>query len=511
MLSYLAMLGVVATLLLVAHWNIAAANNVTGVVSDEVILSWTDDPETTQTIVWRTGLDTTRNQVQYMLAASANAGFSGAQGATASQSELYPGCFHMEVTLQGLTPGASYVYRVGREGAWSEPASFTTASATDNFSFIYMGDVQQGYENWGKMLQVAAAEKPGPKFVLMGGDLVNDSNSEQWQQFFFAATPVSKQIPLMTAAGNHDDTPLFWKSFALPQNGPEGYEEKNYSFNYGNCHIVVLNSNDLSAPAGAGYDKIRTWLRNDLNGSDKQWKFIVFHYPPYPAAPDGHAANLQENWVPLFEQGQVDAIFVGHQHVYMRTKPLRDNQAQADGQGIVYIMGNAGTKYNDAGPNYNYIAKELSGVSNYEVIKINGDAFNLTAKDAGGQVIDSYTFKQQSISISPVYTVLPIADVTYQSGTTDNGISTMTVNSGVFGLKYFGVQITPVSSHNGLEAVVFVHLRNGIQQSLNVTKANFDEVHNANAGFNVQPGDVVKACIVDDLTNAVGFNPIVLQ
>jgi hypothetical protein len=62
-----------------------------------------------------------------------------------------------------LNPDTSYVYRVGREGAWSQPATFTTAASSGRFSFLYMGDVQEGYQEWGDLLQVAGREKPGPK------------------------------------------------------------------------------------------------------------------------------------------------------------------------------------------------------------------------------------------------------------------------------------------------------------------------------------------------------------
>jgi len=110
------------------------------------------------------------------------------------------------------------------------------------------------------------------------------------------------------------------------------------------------------------------------------------------------------------------------------------------------------------------------------------------------------------------YTVIPVADeATYQTGATTDGISMMTVKSGVSGMKYFAVQVTPVTSHNGTEAVVFVHLRNGAQDNMNVTKADFDVVNIAQAGFNVQPDDVVNVYIVDDLTNDVDFNPTILQ
>ncbi|MDD4237287.1 MAG: NosD domain-containing protein [Desulfotomaculaceae bacterium] len=112
---------------------------------------------------------------------------------------------------------------------------------------------------------------------------------------------------------------------------------------------------------------------------------------------------------------------------------------------------------------------------------------------------------------NPVYTVTPEADAAYTAGTTQDGINTMTVKDGVTGFKYFAVSVTPVTSHNGNETVIFAHFRNGSQLGLNATRADFDQVEMAQAGFNVISGDVIKAYIVDDLTNAVNFNPTILQ
>ncbi|OQA07737.1 MAG: hypothetical protein BWY65_01762 [Firmicutes bacterium ADurb.Bin373] len=110
------------------------------------------------------------------------------------------------------------------------------------------------------------------------------------------------------------------------------------------------------------------------------------------------------------------------------------------------------------------------------------------------------------------YTVEPVADESiYEVGETIHGIKTMTVKTGVTGLKYFGAQLTPVVEHEGQEAVVFTHLRGDIQLSINITRADFDIVDEAQAGFNVQAGDVVKAYIVDELTNSVDSNPTILQ
>jgi DMSO/TMAO reductase YedYZ molybdopterin-dependent catalytic subunit/frataxin-like iron-binding protein CyaY len=112
---------------------------------------------------------------------------------------------------------------------------------------------------------------------------------------------------------------------------------------------------------------------------------------------------------------------------------------------------------------------------------------------------------------NPVYTVTPEADDAYTTGTTQEGINTMTVNDGVTGFKYFTVNVAPVTSHDGNETVVFAHFRNGSQLGLNATRADFDQVETAQAGFNVQPGDVVKVYIVDNLTNDTDKNPVILQ
>jgi len=478
---------------------------------DHVILSWTEDPLTSQTISWR-GTDANQNRVQYVPAADFTGSFDGAQEAVGERSEVYEGYFHFRATLRGLTPDTAYVYRVGCEGAWSEPATFTTATSGDRFAFLYMGDVQEGHEVWGEMLQQIAAQHPGLKFALIGGDLVDQGGDvEEWQRFFHAAWPVFRRIPLMPAVGNHDDAELFGNLFAVPRNGPEGYEGTIYSFDYGNCHVVVLDSNRMGIPGAGDYERIAGWLQNDLAASKQRWKFVVLHHPPYPAVYDWRADVLQEHWVPLFEQGGVDMVFVGHQHVYMRTKPLRGGQVCSDGEGIVYVMGNAGTKYYGPGPDYEYIAEEVAWVSNYQVIDVQGDTLTMTARDSEGEVIDTYTVVKHPAAGNALYAISPLADAVYQIGVTPDGIATMTVAAGVSGMKYFGVKVAPVMEHEGLEAVVFGHFRSGSQLGLNVTKADFDRVEGAQAGFNVQPGDVIKVYIVDDLTNAVDRNPTLLQ
>lgn len=110
-----------------------------------------------------------------------------------------------------------------------------------------------------------------------------------------------------------------------------------------------------------------------------------------------------------------------------------------------------------------------------------------------------------------LYTVTPVEDAAYSIDATAGGIKTMTANSGTAGLKYFTVNITPVISHSGKETALFTHLRNEAQLTLSATRADFDQVTTATAGFNVLAGDVIKAYLVDELTNDIDFNPTILQ
>lgn len=390
-LGYKVSLGIILLLILIYNPAVASAG-----LPDQILLSWTEDPATTQTISWRSGAGNTGEVVQYLPAADYDGSFAAARAVPARVSPLPDGSFHWEATLRGLTPGTEYVYRVGREGAWSEPASFATGSESDGFSFLYMGDVQGGYQQWGEMLAGALTEHPGLKFLLLGGDLVDQGhNRKEWEQFFAAAAPVFRRLPLLPAVGNHDHREFFRSFFALPQNGPAGYEETIYSFDYGNCHIIVLDSNSLGLPGTGDYDKIASWLRRDLARSRQPWKFVVCHHPPYQAVADWRGEHLQANWVPLFEEGGVDLVFTGHQHVYMRTKPLREGKIRPHGQGIVYIMGNAGGKHYGLGPDQDYTAEAVAGVSNYQVVQIKGNTLTITSRDAGGQVLDRYSLVKE--------------------------------------------------------------------------------------------------------------------
>lgn len=474
---------------------------------EQIILTWSQDPATTQTITWLT-TDNDANKVQYIEATEYNDDFASASQTDAVLASFADSSsYRCTATLTELKTDTQYMYRVGNDETWSEALSFTTAADTAEFSFLYLGDVQEGYAEWESLLNAVYAENPQIKFALLGGDLTNDDNDyNEWQEFLGAATGVFSRIPVMPAKGNHDGE-LFFEFFALPDNGPPGIYQNFYSFDYGNAHFVVLDTSNVIT------DTVKQWLQQDLQTTTKKWKFAVFHHPAYQSFDDNKTIDdaLREHWVPILEQNQVDMVFVGHQHVYMRTHPIYQGEVTADSYGIVYVMGNSGSKFYSTGPGFPYIAKEETG-SNYQVIELIDDVLTLTSRKADGELIESYTLSKGSLEPDPHYQVTADgANTDYTPGVTPDGIYTLTVKPGISGFKYLKVVITSLVAHDGEESVVFSHVRNGSQLQFNSTRADFDQVDTAQAGFNVAAGDVIKIYVVDELTNADDHNPVILQ
>ena len=160
----------------------------------------------------------------------------------------------------------------GSADNWTELAEFTTApEKLDSFSFVYMGDPQNGLERWGSLMNTVSRERPDAAFYLIAGDLVNRGNDrDDWDSLFENAEGVFNQKPLVPALGNHEyaygEPPwLYLDLLSLPDKGPFG--ENTYSFEYSNALFVVLDS---KIPA----EDQTEWLEQQLANSNATWKFV---------------------------------------------------------------------------------------------------------------------------------------------------------------------------------------------------------------------------------------------
>jgi len=368
---------------------------------DQVVLTWSEDPATTQTVQWRTGPGVSKGAVAYLKADKYHSFSSADPKIVEASSKRYrspsvlndPMNYRHEVTLAGLEPDAEYVYAVGDGTAdgWGALHRFRTAPRRHKaFSFIYMGDVQNGIHDWGLFLERSHSAHPETAFYLLGGDLINwGIDRDNWDEFFAHASPVFAEKTLMPVVGNHEaygpgrHPTLYLDFFDLPEEGPEGIEpERAYHFTYGDALFVVLDSMEPAEPQARWLDKV-------LSSSSATWKIVSFHFALYASESDRDYKAIREAWVPVIDRHEVDLVLQGHDHVYGRTYPMRAHRPVVPGeQGTIYVTAYAGTKHGDGITPNAEVA--LNGVPTYQVIDIFRDEKRLLyrAIDREGRVRD---------------------------------------------------------------------------------------------------------------------------
>ena len=408
---YLHLAGLAICLILLTACDTEAADEPrptafpSGEKPDLLCLTWSGDPCTTQTIQWRTAPTVESGIVQYKSKVQSDASLKEVQAAAVLIEDALvtndPVNRHYTATLKDLTPGTTYLYRVGVPGkeSWTDWAEFATApSSAVPFSFVYMGDPQVGLDSWGRLLAKCRETDPDAAFYAIAGDNVNRGNNrDEWDNYFQYAQGSCNMRPFVPCIGNHDtphgDPPtLYLNLFALPENGPEGITpERAYSFRYGNALFIVLDPN---LPA----KDQREWLESELiKGADAKWKFALYHQPAYSSVVRRDDDEIQKNWCDLFDRYHLDMALQGHDHAYLRTPPLKaGKKVSSPAEGTIYVLSVSGTKY------YDQDQREFTEVgfvktSTFQTIAIQtagGDTLTYRACDINGKVLDEVVIKK---------------------------------------------------------------------------------------------------------------------
>jgi hypothetical protein len=340
--------------------------------------------KTSVTIVWETDLPST-SEVYY--------------GPGFSVKDEMPKTIH-EITLTDLKPETTYFYHVlsqvpkGRKLPEGVPPyvlsgvySFKTAIEPGKpFKFIAYGDSRSNPEIHSKLvslmrklLESSLREgESGPAFLVNSGDLVSNGRYYgQWgDQFFGPLEPLISSIPIWPVIGNHERSHAnFFNLLSLPNN------EAWYSFDYGDAHFLMIDTEFDYSPGSEQYQ----FIVDDLSKSKAKWKFVAFHKPPYTAVQRRVPGNLRAREIlnPLFEKYGVDIVFCGHDHNYVRSKPIN---------GVIYVItGGGGAGLYEVMPVASMDWAEVAvAAHHFCLVEIDGSRLRLTAIDDEGKVIDRF-------------------------------------------------------------------------------------------------------------------------
>lgn len=131
------------------------------------------------------------------------------------------------------------------------------------------------------------------------------------------------------AVGNHEyrteGAVPYYAYFGAAAGDPDkGY----YSYDLGDWHIIVLNSN-CSEVGGCDVDSPQEqWLRQDLAANPAACTLAYMHHPLFSSGKYRVDSSMEDFWQALYDYG-ADVVIAGHAHNYERFA-LQDPSGQAD-------------------------------------------------------------------------------------------------------------------------------------------------------------------------------------
>ncbi|WP_083940956.1 DNRLRE domain-containing protein [Pseudoduganella violaceinigra] len=248
------------------------------------------------------------------------------------------------VKLTGLTAGTKYFYNVGSSSATQAgdatyyfKTSPTTGSSLPTRIWV-IGDAGTGSTGQAAVYN-AYRNYTGSTYtdfwMMLGDNAYSSGTDAEYQTKMFNMYPeMMRQSPLWATIGNHDgvsadsatQTGPYYDWVTFPKNGEAGGvasgTEAYYSFNYGNIHVVVLDSLQSSrSTTGA----MMNWMKNDLANVTATWLIAIWHHPPYTKGShdsdtETNLIEMRKNFLPVLENYGVDLVLTGHSHSYERSK-----------------------------------------------------------------------------------------------------------------------------------------------------------------------------------------------
>jgi acid phosphatase type 7 len=276
----------------------------------------------------------------------------------------------------GLQANTIYCYAISGDSPMTARDGFRTAPAADSTApvkFLAFGDSGGGGD-----IQYALTEQmTSYPFDLMvhTGDIAYDNGTlgEFEANVFGVYAGLFRSIPFYPSAGNHEynnsaTAAPFRSVFAFPGTTGESW----YSYDWGPIHFAVLDTE-------ADYDTQMAWLDDDLKSSDRPWKIVYLHRPPYSTGEHGSDTGLRTKLAPVVEGNRVQLVLAGHDHDYERMIPQN---------GVAYVVTGGGGKGTRPVGKSAFTAHSTDAI-HFVYGEVGRDTMTLHAIDATGAEFDT--------------------------------------------------------------------------------------------------------------------------
>lgn len=339
--------------------------------------------------------------------------------------------YRCKVTLEGLTPNATYKYRIN-DGSdnYSDEATFRTAGTDTTFQFMWLSDLHTGKygDNYiatvGKLIDFAN-EKEGVDvdFCLFTGDMVNKGQIyKHWNNW--SESKLMNDMTYAFVCGNHDYYPYgtkdrttneYFKDFAAyPANNTAGGKsvlDSNYWFIWNRVLFVCIDNftsegSETKKLPGANPEDQRAWFKAVLDSiptSDYDYLVYAQHLPFFTDDDESCDYGFYEDWYEIFDQYKVDFALSSDEHAYFRTKPLLNDVATEleDGKvktGTVYVVSDE-----TEGSSISKLSNKASATAKYAAFNAGGGVagayFTVTSSEMTLHVIGQGGTEYDSVTV----------------------------------------------------------------------------------------------------------------
>ncbi len=214
-----------------------------------------------------------------------------------------------------------------------------------------------------------------PGTVIAAGDETSDGSANTFTNCYDPTwgrhkartqpTPGDKEY-LVSGA-----TPYFTYYGAAAGDPTKGY----YSYDLGDWHIIVLNSNSSSVAVSAGSAQ-ELWLKADLAASTKQCTVVLWHHPRFYSGSGSPKSTYKPFWTDIYNAG-VELVLHAHTRNYERFAPQTPDGLPDPTYGVREIIvgtgGLAHAAFGTIAPN-----SAVRDATSYGVLKLTLDAGSYT-------------------------------------------------------------------------------------------------------------------------------------
>ncbi len=344
------------------------------------------------------------------------------------------------VEITGLQPNTIYYYGIGDPGGYAIGGDAdhyfkTSPNVGDegDYRFWVLGDCGTANSNQ-RAVRDAYYNFTGNThtdgILMLGDNAYNDGTDNQFQYALFENMYESKlqNTVMWSTRGNHErNEDVYYDIYDFPTNGEAGGmasgSEAYYSFDYGNVHVISLDSyiSDRSSNGA-----MITWLENDLASTTQKWIIAIWHHPPYSKGShdsdtEGRMIEMRQNAVPILEAYGVDLVLSGHSHSYERSYLMKGQYGNSStfdpdqhapdtgwgredvdsvytktisgvfaGEGAVYAVAGSSGRISNAPLNHPIMRTDFVQLGSL-VLDVSGDRMDVTFINNSGGIPDYFT------------------------------------------------------------------------------------------------------------------------